>query len=193
MLHEMPAWLRHAKYRTNDVAESILATLFFPFARRVMEAYLRRGPGSSSRDAVTVVEALASATGGGASICRRLDVWLTNECAARRWRPDDPESVDDLAEQALSELRAWMDEHPKEDPREEGLIEEIAGSFVPLYNYDRLNLAMASNPWLITGDIDQSASNVAELLRIAITKYIAEELYEEADRLMADREVTAAV
>ena len=193
MLHEIPAWLRRAKYRTNRVVDSMLATLFFPLARRVMDAYLRRGPSASTTDVMSLVAALTSATGGGSSIYWRLEAWLKNERAACRWRPDDPESVEDLTKHALSELRTWIDDHPDEDPRDETVIGDIAYSYVPAYNYDRLRVAMESSLWLIAGELDESASSVAELLGIAISEYIADELYEEADRLMTDREVTAVV
>lgn len=193
MLHEMPAWLRRAKYRTNHVVDSMLATLFFPLARRVIDAYLRRGPSAPMSDVMSLVAALTSATAGGSSIYWRLDAWLKHEHETHRWRPDDPESVEDLTKDALNELRAWMDDHPEEDPRDEGVIGEIADSYVPPYNYDRLKVAMESSLWLIAGDLEQSASSVAELLGIAISKHIADELYEEADCIMADRQFTAAV
>ncbi len=187
MLHHIPH-IRDARDNLRRCAEATIAILIFPLARRVLKTYIRRGSTVRTVDLMSLVAALAEASYGGLALSYRLDAWLQTERAAHRWRPDDPESVEDLTKHARNELRAWMQDHPDDDPREEGVISEIADSYVPIYNYDRLRVAMESSLWLIAGDVEQSASSVAELLGIAIEEHIADELYEEVERVIVERE-----
>lgn len=57
--------------------------------------------------------------------------------AEGRSQPSDPLSIEDRTKRAEAELRKWMEEHPNTDPREDSIIDEIAESWVPVYNHDR--------------------------------------------------------
>jgi len=135
------------------------------------------------------ISTLASAYGAGWALAEQLRLLADVAKGDHSWQPNDALSIEDRTKKAEAELRAWMDEHPDSDPRDESIIEEIADSWVPVYNHERLRVAMESSLWLIAGDVDTEAHSAAEMLGHAMYEWIRDALYDLAEELHADQDI----
>jgi hypothetical protein len=181
LTQRLRAWRWSIVYDVKRALRRLSATLFRRRATRLLHAFLAQHPSAESASVYDFVSALATAFGAEWELATPLRDVADAAKDAGTWQPDDPRSVEQLTEKAEAELRTWMDEHPGVDPRDESVIDEIAESWVPVYNYERLRVAMESSLWLIAGEVNSEANSVAELLGIAIAEWIKDALYEHVE------------
>lgn len=177
------------RYRIGRLRRHVLTLIFGRRASRLLRSFLTQHPTADTGEVYTFISTLASAYGAESELASQLRALADAAKHDGRWQPHDPLSIEDRTKKAEAELRAWMDEHPDTDPRDESIIEEIADSWVPVYNYERLRVAMESSLWLIAGDIDGEAESAAEMLGIAMYEWIRDALYDLAEAEHAERDI----
>lgn len=182
-LHDL---LWPVRYRIARFRSQVLVLIFARRAARLLRSFLAQHPTAETSVVYTFISTLASAFGTEWELASQLRVLADAAKRDRDWQPNDPMSIEDRTKKAEAELRTWMDEHPDTDPRDESIIEEIADSWVPVYNYERLRVAMESSLWLIAGDIDTDAHSAAEMLGHAMYEWIRDALYDLAAAVYAD-------
>lgn len=168
------------RYRFGRLRRQVLVLIFARRASRLLRSFLAQHPTSETSEVYTFISTLASAYGAESELASELRDLADVAKHDGRWQPHDPQSIEDRTKKAEAELRAWMDEHPDTDPRDESIIEEIADSWVPVYNYERLRVAMESSLWLIAADVENEAHSAAEMLGIAMYEWIRDALHEIA-------------
>jgi hypothetical protein len=166
-----------------------LARLLGPHAERLLRSFLAQHSTAPTSEVYAFISTIATALGGGSELTPRLRGAADAAAREGEWNAHDVLSIEDRTKKAEAELRAWMEEHPGLDPRDESIIEEIAESWVPIYNYERLRVAMESSLWLIAGDIDSEAHSAAEMLGQAMYEWIRDALYELAEAEHAEEDI----
>jgi hypothetical protein len=167
-------------YRIGRLRRQVLTVIFAPRASTLLRSFIAQHPTAQTSEVYTFISTLASAYGAAWELATQLRAVADAAQRDGRWQPNDPLSIEDRTKKAEAALRVWMDEHPDTDPRDESIIEEIADSWVPTYNYERLRVAMESSLWLIAGDVDGEAQSPAEMLGIAMYEWIRDALDEIA-------------
>lgn len=180
-------WTWPLRYRLQSLKRRLLAWLLWRRGARLLRSYLNQHNTAESGEVHQFIATLATAFGADWELATPLRDLADRERRSGRWHPDDPSSVEALTEHAKTELQNWMDEHPHTDPRDESVIDEIADSWTPVYNYGRLRVAMESSLWLIAGEVDGEATSPAEMLGVAIYEWIKDALHELADVAMSRR------
>ncbi|HEX6642525.1 MAG TPA: hypothetical protein VF215_15510 [Thermoanaerobaculia bacterium] len=168
------------RYRVGRLRRQIPTLLFRRRATRLLRSFLAQHPTAETNEVYTFISTLAAAYGAEWELAGVLRDLADEVKAEGRWQPSDPLSIEDRTKRAEAELRTWMEEHPNTDPRDDSIIDEIAESWVPVYNYERLRVAMESSLWLIAGDVENEAHSAAELLGIAMYEWIRDALYDIA-------------
>lgn len=176
-VHDL-AW--PVRYRIGRLRRHVLTLLFGRRASRLLRSFLAQHPTADTGEVYTFISTLASAYGAESELASELRDLADVAKQNGRWQPHDPLSIEYRTKKAEAELRAWMDEHPETDPRDESIIEEIADSWVPVYNYERLRVAMESSLWLIAADVENEAHSAAEMLGVAMYEWIRDALHEIA-------------
>ena len=166
------------RYRMGRARRQLLAAIFGRRAMRLVRSLIAQHPTAETSEVYGLISTLATAYGAEWELAERLRALADQAKEDGRWHPNDPMSIEDRTKRAEAELRSWMEEHPGDDPRDDSIIDEIADSWVPAYNHDRLRVALESSLWLIAGDVEGEADSVAELLGIAMSEWIRDALHE---------------
>lgn len=177
------------RYRVGQARRRFLTLLFGRRATQIVRSFLARHPTAETSEVNELISTLATAYGGEWELAERLRAHADEAKHDGGWQPSDPLSIEERARRAEAELRTWMDEHPGDDPRDDSIIDEIADSWVPVYNHDRLRVALESSLWLFAGDVEAEASSPAELLGIAMSEWIRDALHELAAAVFSEDDV----